>query len=377
MKTNWKLLTMAMLFFAGTGIIHAQPTDNVAAYYPFNGNANDVTGNGNNASSISAALTTDRLGKANAAYFFDGKTNVIKLPKTLISSSTSFAISLWIKPAGNHTTTDDTQQLVDLRGQYYIQVPYFQPNSTTVPNSVRFGTMDASSVRTQLMSNNGAVLVNQWMHIVANYRNNIQELYLNGILVRSASAQPPAPVSNVNNTLGKDVSTANQGWFYGAMDEVIIYKRGLTASEVLSIYNRGLASSEISELCAPVKYTYDAIGRRTNRNIIVLKSAKVSPQDSTAVNAMEASKPFEDNLGNQKIVIYPNPTQGQLKIDVTGLEQTTNSALYLYSLSGRLLLSKQPVDSSTPLDLSAYPNGIYILKITLGDKTSEWKIVKE
>lgn len=236
---------------AATQSSNGLPIDNVAAYYPFNGNANDVSGNGKNGTNTGAVLTSDRLGKANAAYFFDGKTNVIKLPKTILPNNTSYAISLWIKPAGNHTTTDESQQLVDLRGQYYIQIPYFQPGSATVPNSVRFGTMDASSVRTQLMSNNGAVPVNQWIHIVANYSNNIQELYLNGILVKSASAQPAGPASNANNTLGKDVSTANQSWFYGVMDEVIIYKRGLTSGEVQALYNRELNTSEITELYNP------------------------------------------------------------------------------------------------------------------------------
>jgi len=381
MKTPIKLLTTAMLWLVVMTCVNAQPTDNVIAYYPFNGNANDVTGNGYNASSTSATLTTDRLGKANAAYFFDGKSNVIKLPKTILTNSTSFAISFWIKPAGNHTTTDASQQLVDLRGQYYIQIPYFQPSSTSVPNSVWFATMDGTSTRTQLMSNNGAVPVNQWTHIVATYCNNIQQLYLNGALVKSASAQPASAASNVNNTLGKDVSTANQGWFYGVMDEVIIYKRGLTSTEVQSLYNRGLTSSEIPELYYKpnIQYTYDAIGRRTSRNVIVLKSASyISTKDSVGLEqAFVPGETYEENLGNQKVIIYPNPTQGQLLVEIQGYEKETNTALYLFDLSGKLLISRKPANSTMPLDLSGYSVGTYVLKIVLGDKTSEWKIMKE
>ena len=67
---------------------------------------------------------------------------------------------------------------------------------------------------------------------------------------------------------------------------------------------------------------------------------------------------YEDNADGQKVIIYPNPTKGQLKIEIQGDEQITNALIYLYDLSG-------------------YSPGTYILKIIMGGKTSEWKIVKE
>ncbi len=44
----------------------------LVACYPFNANAKDETGNGNNGTVNGATLTTDRFGKANGAYDFDG-----------------------------------------------------------------------------------------------------------------------------------------------------------------------------------------------------------------------------------------------------------------------------------------------------------------
>src|SRR5689334_15934420 len=44
----------------------------LVASYPFNGNANDATGNGHNATVNGPVLTTDRFGNANSAYLFDG-----------------------------------------------------------------------------------------------------------------------------------------------------------------------------------------------------------------------------------------------------------------------------------------------------------------
>ncbi len=101
------------------------------------------------------------------------------------------------------------------------------------------------------------------------------------------------------------------------------------------------------------------------------KSAKI---DSVANKQKEV---FQDNLGDKKILIYPNPTQGQLKVDIEGYQEEPNSGLYLYNLSGNLITSKSPANSSTVLDLSPYPVGSYILKIIIGDKKTEWKIIKE
>ncbi|MGD8780851.1 MAG: hypothetical protein PVH88_18035 [Ignavibacteria bacterium] len=55
------------------------PENGLIAYYPFNGNANDESGNGKNGIVLGAALTTDRFGSTNKAYTFDGVNDAIKL----------------------------------------------------------------------------------------------------------------------------------------------------------------------------------------------------------------------------------------------------------------------------------------------------------
>ncbi len=47
------------------------PTDGLVGWWPFNGNANDESGNGNDGTVIGATLTTDRFGNTNSAYFFN------------------------------------------------------------------------------------------------------------------------------------------------------------------------------------------------------------------------------------------------------------------------------------------------------------------
>ncbi len=75
----------------------------LVAFYPFNGNANDESGNGNHGTVYGATLTTDRFGNTNSAYSFDGVNDYIE--KTSPSSalnigSQSYTICAWIKFTG-------------------------------------------------------------------------------------------------------------------------------------------------------------------------------------------------------------------------------------------------------------------------------------
>jgi hypothetical protein len=64
------LLLFFVLAFAVTSF--ADLNYGLMAYYPFNGNANDESGNGNDAIVTQAILDVDRFGNENSAYYFDG-----------------------------------------------------------------------------------------------------------------------------------------------------------------------------------------------------------------------------------------------------------------------------------------------------------------
>lgn len=120
-----------------------------------------------------------------------------------------------------------------------------------------------------------------------------------------------------------------------------------------------------------VCYTYDKAGNRTNRTIC-LKS-KEATSDSVSI----AKIPITENMGEMVITLYPNPTKGQLKIQITNKTCETEGVLELYDLSGRLVKVQKTVGESTMLDISRYPLGIYLMRIRICDKVSEWRIIKE
>jgi len=59
-------------FFGAPSPLYADLSTGLVAYYPFNGNANDVSGHGNNGAVNGATLSTDRFGSANSAYALNG-----------------------------------------------------------------------------------------------------------------------------------------------------------------------------------------------------------------------------------------------------------------------------------------------------------------
>ena len=76
-----KLLFLAIGLALTTQMILAQvpsyvPTNGLVGYWPFSGNANDVSTNGNNGTNNGAILTADRFGNVNSAYDFDGNSYI-------------------------------------------------------------------------------------------------------------------------------------------------------------------------------------------------------------------------------------------------------------------------------------------------------------
>jgi len=112
-----QFLLSLLLFFSYLG--YAQqipsyiPSNGLIGWWPFNGNANDESGNGNDGTVNGAVLTEDRFGNENSAYSFDGIDDFINAGYVNeISGSSQLSVSYWINSplnfpfnaAGNYGT---------------------------------------------------------------------------------------------------------------------------------------------------------------------------------------------------------------------------------------------------------------------------------
>ena len=127
------------------------------------------------------------------------------------------------------------------------------------------------------------------------------------------------------------------------------------------------------DICAQrIKYTYDNAGNRLTRQ----KEIVIQTRGALSDDEGEPST-YEEKLSETKVTIYPNPTRGILKIDISGVEKFENARISLYDLTGTLLQQWGSISQSNMVDISDRTPGMYIMQIVYNGNTSSWKIVKE
>lgn len=128
-----------------------------------------------------------------------------------------------------------------------------------------------------------------------------------------------------------------------------------------------------ANVCAQnkIKYTYDDAGNRLTRK------KEIVVQTRGALNNEEEPSVYEEELSETKVTIYPNPTKGVLKVDISGVEKFENAQISLYDLTGKLLQQWAGISQSNEIDLSERTPGMYIMQIVYNGNTSSWKIIKE
>ena len=244
-----------------------QLTDGLVAYYPFNGNANDASGNGHNGTVYGGTtMTTNRFGQANAAYDFDGSTGYIGIPQNSVLNSltTNFTLSAWIwqresitngyrildkETAGNGDGWSfDTYNCIDQTGNRLRLEGANANNSCNVPGETEYSLM-------------------QWHHVVATVSGTNGKVYLDGTLEGSGNAGN-IPV----NTLDVYIGLAHPGrgsgfWFNGHIDDVRIYNRTLSDSEVQQLY--AIESGPRVDLIKAVKPSFSNLTLTTNYQLQV------------------------------------------------------------------------------------------------------------
>jgi hypothetical protein len=99
-KKLFVFLAVAGLIFTFTGVCFADLNDGLVAYYPFNGNADDESGNGNHGTVYGATITEDRFGNTESAYSFNsvGNYDFIGVSNSSsLSNLEEISVAFWTK----------------------------------------------------------------------------------------------------------------------------------------------------------------------------------------------------------------------------------------------------------------------------------------
>ena len=74
---------------------------------------------------------------------------------------------------------------------------------------------------------------------------------------------------------------------------------------------------------------------------------------------------------NSIATLYPNPTTGQLMVEMEGLTEVE-----VYNLVGQCLLRKTVTESIVTIDMNALQNGVYIVKVSSNSGSVMQKVIK-
>ena len=238
MKKTVLLTLLSIVLLIGVTKLKAQT---LVASYPFTGNANDAVGTANGTVN-GATLTTDRFGNANSAYNFDGINNYIEALADALPTGDN-TISLWFNAdAGSIFARPG---LLGYGGNASGSCP--GNSQILIINLSGTGkyTTQAHCLNNYADYTYGTLPENNWYNWVVTRSGTTIKMYVNGVLVSSATtATQPVIVSGRKLSIGAVVSPngaanytdPNVGHFKGNLDDIKIYNGALTDEQIFDSY---------------------------------------------------------------------------------------------------------------------------------------------
>jgi hypothetical protein len=232
-KTMHKLnfIVLSLLIITGTACQKKEIPGLVAAY-SFSGDASDQIGNGNDAVVTGATLTSDRFGNPNSAYFFNGTSAYILAEvKNMPAVDAAQTISWWFmveQPPDfiDSLGADNMIALVDTTAGVGVQAGYRAPGYHSLGLDAWYWG-GRTILESQLPS------VNEWHHCVYTFDGQSHSFYLDGQQVAKSAVKPQTGTPDMlmfGNYPGGDQ------YFAGSLDDVLIYDRALSSSEIKLLY---------------------------------------------------------------------------------------------------------------------------------------------
>ena len=246
-----KQLLFVAVFILSVAKIYAQnvpsyvPSNGLVGYWPFNGNANDASGKGNHGTVNGATLTTDRNGKSNSSYSFDGSSSYINIPN---SSSLQFngglTISTWLNASIIASSISNTGYILSKGadgGTPYSWTSILDDSYC----SLQIWNDNNLNTSVDIMQKDYPILTNKWYNVIYTFDGVNAKAYINSQLVKTISS-PYSIFSNAYDLkFGRRHTSGNPYFFNGKLDDIAIYNRALTQQEITNLFN-GNSQSTLS-----------------------------------------------------------------------------------------------------------------------------------
>ena len=408
------------LLFIGLASLYAQtvpsyvPTNGLVGWWPFNGNANDESGNGHHGITTNISYDTNNYGALNSAIYLNGS-SFIELPSLSTLNIENHSFSGWFKTNLSSlqlliykvdigTATDEgfglyiDPTLVNGNLSYSVKV-----NGNCAPGAGWVRANSNTSIGTQL-----------YYHIAGVTNPDSLVLYVNGQVVKKV-IRPSGLIDNCASSvwIGRDWPTNSQYNFVGNIDELGIWNRALSAQEISNLLigcqdsldvnpqnftayaGTGWANFKCKSTDTSATYQWQQSNGAGWSNLSNLGNYSGSNSDSLVITGVTATM---NNYGFRcivtgcttdtsdvavltvangiglgestldKLTISPNPTNG-----VVSLNTSVVGNYELLTLDGRILESGT---AKKDYDLTKYPKGVYHLRLSTDEGTRVLKVVK-
>ncbi|MBS1668860.1 MAG: gliding motility-associated C-terminal domain-containing protein [Bacteroidetes bacterium] len=353
-----KKLRLALIFLAlFTPTVYSQVnlSQGLLAYYPFNGNANDASGNNLNGILINGVQSaSDRYNNPNSALHFDGFSSYVQIPLNASfnpAHSLSIAMSFYPEQHGVQTLFGKIDYQKGLGTQFQIAMDF------NLYPGVLFGVNPPSSacagvpLNAAYVNTINPITLNQWYCLAVTFDNGQMSIYLNGTLIQTQTAS----FTTLNQCIDAGIQigswwVGDLQYFKGKIDELRIYNRAINQQEVnalCNLCNQPQGSLVGNAICAggtgtltfnatvgippfTVQYT-DGINKYTQQGVVsgVPFQAQVNPNVTTTyVLDSVADANFCDRelgfiQGTAQIVVNPSP-KGSLKANAVCVGDSTS-----------------------------------------------------
>jgi hypothetical protein len=200
------------------------PTNGLVGWWPFNGNANDESGNGNNGSVNGAVLTGDRSGNQEKAYSFNGTTSRIVTSK-IPNLTGNITISAWF----NTKSLNPWGTIIDCRVS--------TNNGLGIEHNDKISFTTSIGTTYKFLYANHQLKTNTWVHVVAVFNGSEKLIFINGNLDNTQSSVSMLSTTEPWVFGDRGVVPSGPGnYFKGELDDIAIWNRALTDTEISKIY---------------------------------------------------------------------------------------------------------------------------------------------
>jgi len=304
------------------------PTTGLVGYWPFCGNANDESDNGNNGTNNGATLTTDRFGNSNSAYYFSSSGCATRIDAQINTSSiqSGLTISLWVNKLGDGCINPRVFEFYSGSGGPTDAFMIWSNNGTTDFGSI---TSTNTFVSTSFIPEPN----NVWFNLVYTNDGLNGKFYKNGILFHT---EPSSGTFSLNGNLAIGrMNHPSFDAFNGKIDDFGIWNRALTQEEITNLYN-------------------------VNQCI-----TNITVTDTLIINVGQLS--FNDPVTwANNITIAPNPASSQININFNNITNLNGGTLKIINSLGQEVATTPITTSGTnsTMQLATWGGtGMYFVQI--------------